>query len=442
MQSHKLVENCRSSGLIGILRFQPWLEMVPVDDVTTSAVQIGSNRHYLIIDMESYSNPDSSTALNPAMQRRSNRLPFLLLILLGVIVLAALPMLMGEIEYARTKKEVQAIKESLPELNLKSLSKAFTLVYKKVKPTVVHINTHRELKAKRGMFGGLWDSRTQSFEQQGEASGFIVDPAGYLLTNFHVVEDATEVTVTLEDKRTFTADVLGVDPGLDLAVIKIDASGLTAITWGDSDKLDVGEMVWAIGNPFDLDQTVTSGIVSAKGRRDLVEKNPLQEFLQTDVPINPGSSGGPLVDVDGDVVGINSAIVGRTYQGVSFAIPGNAARAAYDKIRAKDRVVRGYLGVGLATVTPAMAAQLQLPADRASGAVVVAVTGGSPAEKAGIEPGDVIVEFNGQPVNEDRELQLLIARSPVGSKVPVKLVRDGKTITLDVEVVERPEQLR
>jgi serine protease Do len=404
-------------------------------------VQIGSSRLYLIMDIESYNNPDSSTALNPAMQRRPNRLPFLLLILLGVIVLAALPMLMGEIEYSRTKKEVQALKESLPDLNLKSLSKAFTLVYKKVKPTVVHINTHRELKARRDAFGGLWDSRTQSFEQQGEASGFIVDPAGYLLTNLHVVEDATEVTVTLEDQRTFTADVVGVDPGLDLAVLKIDASGLTAITWGNSDNLDVGEMVWAIGNPFDLDQTVTSGIVSAKGRRDL-GKNPLQEFLQTDVPINPGSSGGPLVDVDGDVVGINSAIVGRTYQGISFAIPGNAARAAYDKIRSKARMVRGYLGVGLATVTPVMAGQLKLPADRASGAVVVAVTGGSPAEKAGIEPGDVIVDFNGQPVNEDRELQLLIARSPVGSKVPVKLIRDGKMMTLDVEVVERPEQLR
>ncbi len=254
--------------------------------------------------MEPFGNPGYSASVDPRQarsDRRPNRLPFLLLILLGIIVLAALPMLFGEIEYARTKKEVQALKESLPELNLKSLSKAFTLVYRKVKPTVVHIDTHREFHTRRDPFGGALGGEPRSFEQEGEASGFIVDPAGYLMTNFHVVQGATEITVTMEDKRTFKANVVGVDPGLDLAVVKIDASGLTAITWGDSDKLEVGEMVWAIGNPFGLDQTITSGIVGAKGRRDLVENHPLQEFLQTDVPVNPGSSGGPLIDVDGDV---------------------------------------------------------------------------------------------------------------------------------------------
>lgn len=394
--------------------------------------------------MEPFVNPGYSASVDPQQarsDRRPNRLPFLLLILLGIIVLAALPMLFGEIEYARTKKEVQALKESLPELNLRSLSKAFTLVYRKVKPSVVHIDTHTELRTRRDPFGGMFGGEPRSFEQQGEASGFIVDPTGYLVTNFHVVQNATEVTVILEDKRTFKADVVGVDPGLDLAVIKIDATGLTAITWGDSDKLEVGEMVWAIGNPFGLDQTITSGIVGAKGRRDLVENHPLQEFLQTDVPINPGSSGGPLVDVDGDVVGINSAIVGETYRGISFAIPSNAAKQAYEKIRANVPVMCGYLGVILGAVTPGMA-RLQLPADRSDGALVVAVTGDSPAEKAGIEPGDVIVEWNGQSVAADRELQLLIARSPAGSKVPVKLFRDGKQMSLNVEVVELPPQLQ
>jgi serine protease Do len=368
-------------------------------------------------------------------------LPILLLLLLGVIVLAFLPALLGQIEYARTKKEVQALQESLPELNLKSLSKAFTLVYRKVKPSVVHIDTHRELRARRSVFGGMFDDQARSFDEEGEASGFIVDPAGYLITNLHVVENATEVSVTLEDGRTFTAEVAGVDPALDLAVLKIDATGLTAITWGDSDKLDVGEMVWAIGNPFGLDQTVTSGIVSAKNRRDL-GTNPLQVFLQTDVPINPGSSGGPLVDVNGDVVGINSAIFGRTYEGISFAIPSNVAKEVYEKIRANGKVIRGYIGVNLATVTPAIAARLQLPGERVSGAIILAVTGGSPAEKAGLEPGDVIIQWNGQPVNEDRELRLLIARSAVGAKVPVKLIRDGKELELDINVVERPAQLQ
>jgi len=395
--------------------------------------------------MEPFGNPVyPASSVDPQQiqrERRPNRLPFLLLILLSVIVLGALPMLLGEIEYVRTKKEVQAIKESLPELNLKSLSKAFTLVYRKVKPSVVHIDTHRELRARRDLFNGMLVGQPRSFEEEGEASGFVVDPAGYLITNLHVVENANEVTVALEDGRTFTAEVVGVDPALDLAVLKIDASGLTAITWGNSDTLDVGEMVWAIGNPFGLDQTITSGIVSAKGRRDL-GSSPLQEFLQTDVAINPGSSGGPLVDVNGDVVGINSAIFGHTYQGISFAIPSNTAKEVYEKIRANGKVVRGYLGVSLGTVTPAVAGRLQLPTDRTNGAVVMAVTGGSPAEKAGLEPGDVIVQWNGLAVSEDRELRLLIARSPVGSKVPVKLFRDGKEMALDVDVVERPAQLK
>jgi serine protease Do len=385
----------------------------------------------------------SGQAINPQSSqpnRPPNRLPFLLLLLLGVIVLAFLPVLMGQIEYARTKKEVQALQESLPELNLKSLSKAFTLVYRKVKPSVVHIDTKRELRAQRNAFNPFFGNRG-GLQEEGEASGFVVDPSGYLLTNLHVVEGASEVNVTLDDSRSLPAEVVGVDPALDLAVLKIDASGLTAITWGDSDKLEVGEMVWAIGNPFDLDQTVTSGIVSAKNRRDL-GNSPLQEFLQTDVPINPGSSGGPLIDANGDVVGVNSAIFGRTYQGISFAIPSNVAKEVYEKIRAEGKVIRGYLGVSLESVADAQADHFPLPADRTTGAVIQTVTKGSPAEKAGLEPGDFIVEWNGQQVNEDRELRLLIARTQVGAKVPVKLFRDGKPMTVDVSVVERPAQLQ
>ncbi len=341
----------------------------------------------------------------------------------------------------RTKKEVQALKESLPELNLKSLSKAFTLVYRKVKPTVVHIDTHREFHTRRDPFGGALGGEPRSFEQQGEASGFIVDPAGYMMTNFHVVRGATEITVTMEDKRTFKADVVGVDPGLDLAVVKIDATGLTAITWGDSDKLEVGEMVWAIGNPFGLDQTITSGIVGTKADAIWLRIIPYRNFCKPMYLLILVAAVDPLIDVDGDVVGIELGIVGETYRGISFAIPSNAAKQAYEKIRANTPVMRGYLGVNLEAVTPGMA-RLQLPADRSGGALVKAVTGDSPAEKAGIEPGDVIVEWNGQPVTTDRELQLLIAHSPTGSKVPVKLFRGGKQTSLNVEVVERPPQLQ
>ena len=258
-------------------------------------------------------------------QRGPNRLPLLLLLLLGIIILAFLPALIERIEYARTRGEVRALQEGLPQLDLKSLSKAFSLVYRKVKPSVVHIDTRREIQARQNRSGWRFDGGPAAIEEQGQASGVIVDADGYILTNLHVIDGASEVSVTLEDGRSFPAEVVGFDPGMDLAVLKINASGLTAATWGDSDKLDVGEMVWAIGNPYGLDQTVTAGIVSAKGRREFEGTKPIQEFLQTDVAINPGSSGGPLVDVQGDVVGINSAIFGRTYQGISFAIPSNLA---------------------------------------------------------------------------------------------------------------------
>jgi serine protease Do len=376
-------------------------------------------------------------------ERAPGRLPLLLLLLLGVIVLAFVPTLIERIEYSRTRGEVRALQEALPQLNLKSLSKAFSLVYREVKPSVVHIDTRREIQARPSRFGWMMnDGGPQAIEETGQASGVIVDAAGYILTNLHVVDDAAEVNVTLEDGRSFPAEIVGSDPGMDLAVLKINASGLTAATWGDSDKLDVGEMVWAIGNPYGLDQTVTAGIVSAKGRRDFDGANAFKEFLQTDVAINPGSSGGPLVDVQGDVVGINSAIFGRTYQGISFAIPSNLARSVYEQIRKNGKVIRGFLGVRFKPLTPEDAALLQFPKDQPGGALIEKVTHGQPAEKAGIEPGDIIVSWNGQRVTDFKELQIFIARTEVGAKVPVKLFRNGQEMTLEAEVAERPPQAR
>ncbi len=370
-------------------------------------------------------------------ERSHNRLPLLLLLLLGVIVLAFLPALMERIEYSRTRGEVRALREMLPELNLKTLSKASTLVYRKVKPSVVHIDTVSEVRERRDAFAAPFDGRGHSFEEKGEASGVIVDEAGYIVTNLHVVEGASEITVYLADHRSFTAEIVGTDAGIDLAVLKINASGLTAATWGDSDKLEVGEMVWAIGNPFGLDQTITSGIVSAKERRGF-GPSAYQEFLQTDVAVNPGNSGGPLVDINGDVVGINTAIIGTAYQGISFAIPSNLAREVYDKIRATGRVIRGYLGVQLVPVSPEIASKLKVPTDQTGGAVVVMATRGSPAEEAGLKPGDIIVQWNNQVVSDDGALRSMIARTTVGATVPVKIFRDGKDLTLQVRVAERP----
>jgi serine protease Do len=396
--------------------------------------------------MSSLDNPAPPAVARPLLppSRPPNRLPLLLLLLLGVILLAFLPVLIGQIEYARTRAEVRALNDALPETNLKALSKAFTLIYRKVKPSVVHIDTHRGLNARRSSLdiGTIFGGTTQQYDQQGEASGVIVDEAGYIVTNLHVVKGAPEVSVVLENGQRYTAEVIGIDPAIDLAVLKIDAKNLTAAQWGDSSKLEVGEMVWAIGSPFGLDQTVTAGIVSAIGRHE-DDQGPKQdlEFLQTDVAINPGSSGGPLVDIEGNVVGINAAILGSTYQGISFAIPSNQARKAYEQIRARLPVIRGYLGVNLKTVMLTDARFEQLPAGQTTVVLVNAVSSGSPAEKAHILPNDIILQWNNKPVSNEEELVRTVAQSQVGKMVPVLVYRNGKELTLNVEVMQRPAQL-
>ena len=385
--------------------------------------------------MDDIQNKSATPAPKPAVDHRPpNRLPLLLLLLSGVIFLWYLPVLLERIEYSRTRGEVQAIKEALPAMDLKALSKSFALVYRKIKPSVVHIDTQRpaEMRDRFGlgaMFGG-----NEAAVEEGEASGVIVDPAGYLVTSYHVVEDASDITVKLDDGRSFPAAVVGRDPAVDLAVLKINATGLTAAEWGDSDKLEVGEMVWAIGSPYGLDQTITSGIISAKGRREL---GVFQDFLQTDVALNPGNSGGPLVDVNGDIVGINSAIFGRAYQGISFAIPSNLAREVYETLREKGEIVRGDFGVTLVPLTLQIAHQVELPDGVTAGAVVAYVRPGLPAQAAGVRRGDVIVQWNGQAVKGDGELQALIARTPIGAKVAVVLYRYGKEMTIETTVTQR-----
>lgn len=379
------------------------------------------------------SRPSPSAAPQPPIRRISR----LLLLLLGVIVLAYVPAMMEQIEYFRTRGEMRALQEALPNMNLKALSKAFTLVYRKVKPSVVHITSRRVLQV-RDDLALLLGGRNRTIDEHIQASGVIVDPAGYIVTNQHVVEGTSDVRVIRDDGRSYSATKIGGDPGVDLAVLKIDADDLIAAEWGDSDKLEVGEMVWAIGNPYGLDQTASAGIVSAKGRRG-VGVDALKEFLQTDVALNPGNSGGPLVDINGDVVGINTAVVG---QGISFAIPSNLVREVYKQIRNNGIVVRGFLGakLDLRPISSELAARIQLPPDHPSGVLVWEAAPGGPAQKAGIRAFDFIVEYNGQPVSDSNQLLLLIARTPVGTKVPVKVIREGKELTLEVTIDQRPPE--
>jgi serine protease Do len=272
--------------------------------------------------------------------------------------------------------------------------------------------------------------------QQGIGSGVIVTKDGYILTNNHVVDGADEVKVAMQDGREFSAKVIGRDPKSDVAVIKIDAKDLPAVQLADSDKVEVGDVVLAIGNPFGIGQTVTTGIVSATGRGNMGLD--YEDFIQTDAAINPGNSGGALVDAEGRLIGINTAILSRSggNQGIGFAIPVNLACNVMDSLVKDGHVTRGYLGVMIQDVNPSLAKEFKLKNN--SGALVGDVTPKSPADKAGIKTGDVVVEFKGKKVTDSRHLKLEVASIHPGETVPVKILRDGSPKTLEVTVKEMP----
>ena len=273
-------------------------------------------------------------------------------------------------------------------------------------------------------------------------SGFAINSAGFVVTNNHVVDGATEIRVTLADGREFSAKVLGRDPKTDIALLKVEATGLPVIPLGDSTRLEVGEPVMAIGNPFGLEQTVTTGIVSATGR--VIGEGPYDDFIQTDASINPGNSCGPLINAQGQAVGINAAIVSRSggSVGIGFAIPINLAKPVLTQLAASGHVVRGYLGVTIQRVTTDLAKSFNLP--DAHGALVTSVAEGGPARGAGLRPGDVIVEYDGRRLARSDELPRLVGETLLGRDVPLTVVRDGKTLTLRAMIVKlaEPEEQR
>jgi serine protease Do len=277
-------------------------------------------------------------------------------------------------------------------------------------------------------------------EQQGVGSGVIVSADGYILTNNHVVTGADVIKISLNDGRELTAKVVGSDPKSDLAVVKIEAKDLPFVTFTDSDKIEVGDKVLAIGNPFGIGQTVTSGMVSALGRATMGLE--YEDFIQTDAAINPGNSGGALIDVKGRLVGINTAIYSRSggFQGIGFAIPANLARSVMEQLVANGKVVRGYLGVTMqAEITDELAEQFSLK--NKDGVIVSEVAQAGPAAKAGLEPGDVITQFNGKAVKDGRALKFGVANIAPGTKVAVEVLRNGKTETLELKVGEQPKDM-
>ncbi|NIO79389.1 MAG: Do family serine endopeptidase [Candidatus Aminicenantes bacterium] len=288
----------------------------------------------------------------------------------------------------------------------------------------------------RRFFGN--PERQQERRVQGLGSGVIVSDDGYILTNNHVIEKAAKLTITLNDEKKYEAEVIGADPQTDLAVVKIDAKKLPAARLGDSDKLRIGEWVLAIGNPFHLMRTVTAGIISAKGRAN-VGLAAYEDFIQTDAAINPGNSGGALVNLNGELVGINTAIFSRSggYQGIGFAIPVNMAKRVMEDLIEKGKVTRGYLGLYPQDIDENLATAFDL--QETDGALVAEVTKDQAAAKAGIQQGDIIVEFDDKKIKNSTQLRNVVAATKPGKKVHVKVLRKGKERTINVVLAERPE---
>jgi serine protease Do len=331
---------------------------------------------------------------------------------------------------------------------------SFSNVVKKVAPSVVKITTStkaRKVAVNADQFPGFDNPMFREFfggripeiqqpPQNGLGSGVIISEDGYIATNNHVVQGADEVIVTLDDRRELKAKVVGRDPQTDIAVIKVDADNLPAITFADSTKIEVGDRVLAIGNPFGIGETVTTGIVSAKGRRPGLGLD-YEDFVQTDAAINPGNSGGALVDVEGRLIGINTAILSRSggFQGVGLAVPANLVSQVADGLVKHGKVVRGYLGVGAQDLTPALAESLNLKAQR--GALISDVQPDTPAAKGGLKNGDVITAVNGQPIEDANKLTFSVGAVSPGTKLELDVLRVGKTEKITVTTAERPSNL-
>lgn len=335
---------------------------------------------------------------------------------------------------------------NIPPVNLDAdataFSKAFIEVAEKVTPAIVQISVVSERESSQRDFF-FFPFRDMPQEQRGSGSGIIISEDGYIITNNHVVENASRVSVGLSDKRNFTATVVGTDPLTDLAVIKIDANNLVPAFLGDSDNLKVGQWVMAIGNPLALASTVTAGIVSAIGRGQLglIRDNyGVENFIQTDAVINPGNSGGALVDLSGAVVGVNTAIATRgtgTYIGYGFAIPINLARSVAKDLIATGRVNRGYIGVNIGEVDNAIARSLGL--DRPRGIIIQGILPGGAASETDLKSGDVILKIDGREVNQPNELQSYVASKSAGTNVNLTIFRDGKEIERTVILKAREE---
>lgn len=349
-------------------------------------------------------------------------------------------------------EEVRKVSVPLP-----FTGQSFVDVAKIATPAVVHISTTRKVAGPgrspldpffedpffRRFFGDEFPKRgvPKERKEQSLGSGVIVDPGGLIVTNNHVISQADEIVVLLSDRREFKGKLIGTDPKSDIAVVKIEARDLPFLAWGDSDRLQVGEYALAVGNPFGLNQTVTAGIISAVGRAN-VGIAEYEDFIQTDAAINPGNSGGALVNVKGELIGINTAIFSRSggYMGIGFAVPSSMAKAVVDSLVKSGKVVRGWLGVSIQMVSQELAKEFGLKDNK--GVLVSDVAANSPAVKGGLLRGDVITEYDGKVVDEPNHLRNMVAQTTIGKKVRLKIMRDKREKEIELAIGELPAEVQ
>jgi len=432
-----------------------------VDDSSPSLVEKSSDSSRILRGASAMDRAENAVVGNPQESEttgKSSRIPQIerkrprtresdpltqsltMLATIAVMLLAArfvVPRIVEELRFAWHRGELRAEYETgtegLKNVSLDALSEAYQMVTAAVGPSVVHIDIQRRIDVEESRM--LPDGLAPMTDQ---GSGVVVDSEGYVLTNRHVIADGEEIMVTLSDGRQVQGTVVGSDALTDLALLKIQADRLIPITWGDSDRCKVGSPVWAVGSPFGLDRTVTFGILSGKHRM-VRASTQYQDFMQSDVAVNPGNSGGPLVDARGTLVGINTAIVGDTYRGISFSIPSKVAKQVYLQLRKSGRVERGWLGVRLDDV----AYDPDSNGDpRVRGARVGYITNPeSPAAVAGVRNGDLILSVNQQPVENMAHLMRIIGDSLAGSQVSLKILRNSQPMEISVTLGSRPEEL-
>ena len=392
------------------------------------------------------------------LRKRASYFLFLLIVaalVVGGLVRVGLIRIPGHSVFGAPKVALRLADSSAP-VSLGDFKNGFSSVLTPALPAVVNISSTKIVKNQdaknvpdiyndplfRQFFGDQFPRQNPGPQrEQGLGSGVIINPDGYVLTNNHVVEDASDVEVFTQDRKKFKAKVIGTDARTDIAVLKIDATGLPTLALGDSSKLKVGDVVFAIGQPFGLGETATMGIVSAIGRGLGGAIEHYEDFIQTDAAINPGNSGGALIDLRGTLIGINTAIIsgsGGGNEGVGFAIPINMARGVMDQIIEHGKVIRGYMGVSIQGVDPDMAKAFGL--SHGGGALISDVSASSPASKAGLERGDVVLQLNGQPVNGPDDLSVRISEMAPGSVAHLQVFRNGANKDIDVPLGEAPEK--